>query len=373
MSQQSRIQTANARQFKQIALQWLAILLVALIWLLAQSPFTLAQEADKPAENLKGRLNYTDNAYRVGPGDVLSVYVYNQADLTQEDILVRDDGHAAFNGVGEAFIAGKSVKEITDQLTERISELVIDPRVTVSITRFKPGTIYLTGAVMKPGMYQLVTSPEGGVDTPRSNDGVTNTGADLRLSSVLANAGGVTLSADISHVQVKQRETGEVKTVDLWKLVKEGDASEDFYLQSGDSVYVPERTASLNDHDYNTLLRSSIGPNSFPVRVIGEVEEPGVYSLSATSPYLNSAIASAKGFKPGANRGTIAIRRLSDDQQTFSTMITDPTKGDIVLKPNDVVFIAESKLFKTGRYMETVSKIFSPLNVFTLPLLILRN
>lgn len=168
------------------------------------------------------------------------------------------------------------------------------------------------------------------------------------------------MEADLSRVKVTRGDGSEVIKVNLWNMLKHGSNAEDVVLQSGDSVEIPTLQAmALSDEEYTLLLSSSIGPGTFPVRVIGEVDKPGVYELDGTSPLLNSAIAKAGGYKPGANKKVIAIRRFSGETN-LSTLHVDPNKMDFTLRPNDVVYITEQKIYKSGRYFENVAKILSP-------------
>ncbi len=322
-------------------------------------------------QSLQGTVQYTDSMYRIGPGDLLSYHVYNQPDLAQTDILVREDGNASFNGAGEMFVSGRTVDEVNKALKERLSELLVNPVVTVNVVKTRPGTVYLAGAVKRPGMYQLVTQqPKDAFQSQPSNR------VDLHLSNVLTNSGGVMMNADLSRIEISQANTGEVRIVNLWNMLKRGHREDDIILQSGDSVYVPAMNTAMSPEDYDILLRSSIGPGTFPIRIIGEVNGPGVYDLAGESPYLNSAIARAGGFRENANRKVVAIRRFTGEN-SFDTMMVEPAKGDVVLKPNDVIFISELKVYKIGRFSETVARILSPFtnvtNTFTNVLWLTRS
>ena len=131
-------------------------------------------------------------------------------------------------------------------------------------------------------------------------------------------------------------------------------------LQSGDSVYIPElpRTA-MSEKDYELLLNSSVSPDVFPVRLIGEFKKPGVYDVRGQSPYLNSAIAEAGGFKQGATKKKIIIRRFTS-KDTYKTMIVNPKESDVMLRPNDIIYVAERKLYKAGNFFEQINRILSP-------------
>jgi polysaccharide export outer membrane protein len=320
------------------------------------------------SDALTGQLQFAEGTYRINVGDVLSVNVYNQGDLSSSGILVRADGNATFNGVGELHVAGKTIREATQLLESQVQELVRDPRVSLTVSESKPPSVYLAGAVMRPGLLQNLSSSSNGGAADSSGSGSSGGGKanqmDFRLSNVLAAAGGVKLSADLANVMVS-RDGQAFKTVNLWPMLKQGDTDADIMLQNGDSVFIPELPEqALDDATYKLLLTSAIGPKTFPVRIIGEIKTPGVYDMNGTSPYLNSVIAKGGGYNPGANRKVIALRRFTSEDK-FSTLNIDPSRHDFVLRPNDVIYVSELSAFKAGRYGENVSKIMSPFTSLT--------
>lgn len=317
---------------------------------------------------LKGQVEYDERNYRVGAGDVLSVSVYNQPDLSQTEILVRSDGYASFPAIGEIPVEDLTIRELTDTLKQELGQLVRDPWISITVSKPRAGVIYLSGAVKQPGMYQMSTSSGGA-----AGGGSAISRVDFRLSNILANAGGVTMRADLSHVAIKRGDTGTVVYANLWKVLKQGEAGEDKLVQPGDSIHIPELPEmALNDQDYDLLLRSSVGPQGFPVRIIGEVAKPGVYDLNGQSPYLNTALAMAQGFTEGANRKVVAIRRFTSDHD-MSTLFVEPDKLDVTLRPNDVVFVSTLGLYKSGRYFSAVEKLLAPFTNTILTFGFLRN
>ncbi|MBX2860561.1 MAG: polysaccharide biosynthesis/export family protein [Vampirovibrio sp.] len=307
-------------------------------------------------QDLFGHISYDHSAYRIGSGDVLTMHVYHQKDLNQNRILVRADGMASFNGIGEVNVKDRTVSEVQDILAARMGRLIKEPIVTVSLAETKPGTVYLAGAVLHPGMIQIATNQKASADSSGGSR------MDLTLSNVLANAGGVKMNADLSQVQIKRSTpAGEkLETVNLWEMLKRGDASQDRMLRSGDSVYIPELPEmAMGEENYNLMLNSSIGPKTFPVRVVGALQKPGVYNVQGDSPYLNSAIAMAGGYTEGSNQSVIAIKRFSNEHD-FTTLFVDPDKTDIQLRPNDVVYVSEGKMHKAGKFMDRVNKILAP-------------
>jgi polysaccharide biosynthesis/export protein len=326
---------------------------------LAPTVLPTSTSAGSMADPLKGSLQSVARPYRVGPGDVLSIHVYNQADFTQPEVAIGPDGYATFNTIGAHFVAGKTIPEIQDMVREEISELIKNPRISIGLARTKPGVLYITGAVTRPGLVQMATDPKS--LTPGGGGSNNGFRAELRLANALAAAGGLMGTADLSQVQIKRAETGAIETYDLWKFVKDGDASQDVLLFQGDSIHVPEmvNAAAMSDDDFKALVRSSVGPGTFPVRIIGYVTRPGVYDIGGLTPYLNTAIARGDGYAVGANRKVVAIRRFTNSHQ-FTTLFVNPEKMDVALRPNDIIWVSERRVYSTGRFFATVSNVFAP-------------
>lgn len=320
-----------------------------------------AEEAAASAKPMEARVEFSANHYTLGPGDILQVQVLDEPDYSQKDILVQPDGNANFLGVGNVMVKDRTMQDVGNELTQQLTRLLVNPKVHLSLTSSRPATVYISGAVMHPGMFQIATATNTNNIHINSTDLLLRT--DLRLTNVLATAGGVQMDADLANVQItRERPEGkESVTVDLWKLLKGGSKEEDVLLQPGDVVQVPQlkNQMALLDEDYQTLLRSPIGPKEIPIRVIGRVKEPGIYKLDGTSPYLNSALASAGGYELDASQGQIAVRRFTTETN-FSTMFIDPKKGDFFLRPNDLVYVPENKVYKSSRFFERVATYLSP-------------
>jgi polysaccharide export outer membrane protein len=337
------------------------LVLASLVTLPANPAPAYGQTAAQPAPSpkVKARLQYQDNKYVIGPGDVLNLKVLHEPEYTQENILVRPDGYATFPGAGDVYVAEQSVDAVKAKVLEGLAETIVSPQVSLSVSSTRPSTVYLSGEVMQPGMFQLANN-FGNASNILIQGRETLTRTDMRLTNILANAGGVSLNADLSNVEVTRSATGEVMKADLWRVLKEGAIEEDVWINSGDRIHIPAlHVMALQDDDLQLLLKSSIGPKEFPVRVIGFVDQPGVFQMKGQTPYLNSALAMAGGFLPAANKKVVAVRRFTGDN-AFYTFHVNVGKQDVMLRPNDVIFIAENGVHRTGRFGEQVAKTLSP-------------
>lgn len=325
---------------------------------------------DKPAQAVKkatikfqvdtDQLNLSNTAeYRLGPGDELSFEVLDEPEYSQKLITVQPDGRISLLGVGVIKVSGLTIPDAIALAKEQLSEIIINPQVSITLSTPRAGNIYLAGEVMKPGMFQISSSNtrSSGFNTAGSEP-LARVG--LRLTNVLTVSGGVRANADLSNVQIRHQYLDSVEIVNLWPLLTGENVSSDPLLQSGDSIYVPSLPSfNLGDEEFKLLLRSTLGPGGFQVRVIGKAISPGLYFLDGNSPYLNSAIVKAGGFSPEARKDTLVIRRFSSEDR-FTDMFVSPDKLDMLLRPNDVVVIPENTVYKSARFMEQVTRLLSP-------------
>jgi len=292
------------------------------------------------AEPLSGKVTYTPT-YRVSAGDTLSIEVLHADEFKQDNIPVLSDGTATFKGVGQIDVMDHTLSEVEALVRDALSELIRDPIVTVSIGKTKSRTVFLLGSFKKPGMYEI-----SGEMSPTAAEPVQR--SSFTLTNVIANSGGVSSTADISNIVVERKHTGEKIAIDYWKILENGDYTQDVVIQSGDSIHITELPRmSLDDEAFEKLLKSPIGPKTIPVRVMGELTTPGTYELNSESPYLMTAIAKAGGYEDSAKITEIEIRRMTNDNE-FKTFKINPDNYDWVLRPNDVIFVNKTKMAKAA-------------------------
>ncbi|MEI7473352.1 MAG: polysaccharide biosynthesis/export family protein [bacterium] len=308
----------------------------------------------RPSRTINAKVKILNTRYLIAPGDNLAVSVYGEPDFNQPDILVRPDGFASIDPFGEMAVAGYSVEDLTQLLKEKLGDYLVKPKVSLKLNNMHAAKIYITGAVQKPGLYE----PDNGPNKTATEFRQT---AEPTVASVIANVGGIKLNADLRNIKITNNETGREESVDLMKMIEGGDSSQDIYLSSGDSVYVPELTsgAQINDKDFLLISSSSIAPADFPVRVMGAVFRPGVYNIKSNSPGINSALAFSEGFSPDANRKTVLVQRTTSSGN-ISKIFVNPQKNDIVLRPNDTILVSDMNVSSIARVTRFISDIIEP-------------
>jgi protein involved in polysaccharide export with SLBB domain len=90
----------------------------------------------------------------VHPRDTLLVVVENQTAMSGE-FAVREDGAYLHPTLGNIVVDGKTPAQVAELLQIRLTGVVVNPRVTVSIARRAPVRVNVVGEVKTPGTYEL--------------------------------------------------------------------------------------------------------------------------------------------------------------------------------------------------------------------------
>ena len=158
------------------------------------------------------------DAYRIQPGDRISVLVKNQQPLSG-DFEVRTNGAFLQPLAGEVVVAGLTPEAAAERVKAKLTGIVIDPVVELSVSIPRPVVVSVLGEVRTPGSF-TVTVGEG-------------------LLGVLARAGGLTEFADRQGIYVLQRgPTPRRVRFKYETLVGGEEKSARFVLQDGDAVIV---------------------------------------------------------------------------------------------------------------------------------------
>jgi polysaccharide export outer membrane protein len=93
-----------------------------------------------------------DGAIR--PRDTIAVVVLDQPALSGE-FVVHDDGAYFQPTLGNVVVQGRGVADVAAELRDRLKDLIVNARVTVSLVRVAPIRVSVVGEVKTPGQYEL--------------------------------------------------------------------------------------------------------------------------------------------------------------------------------------------------------------------------
>ena len=158
--------------------------------------------------------------YIIGPGDLLAISVWKEADL-QKEVLVKPDGHITFPLVGDVNASGISTKALTKLIVGKLKSYIPSPNVTVSVLQSSSNRVYVIGEVAKPGQY--ITSQY------------------MDVLQALTMAGGLTPYADSDNIKILRRAKSGKKIFEFdYDDVVSGEGMEmNIILKAGDTVVVP--------------------------------------------------------------------------------------------------------------------------------------
>lgn len=162
--------------------------------------------------------------YRIGPGDTLQVFVWNQPELTVT-VPVRPDGRISTPLIEGVPAEGKTASQLAKDLETALSEFVRNPKVSVMITSFV-GTygdqIRVVGQAGKPQALPYR--------------------ANMSLLDVMIAVGGLAeFAAGNRAVIVRQQDGKQVRMpVRVSDLVNDGDIDANVQMRPGDVLIIPE-------------------------------------------------------------------------------------------------------------------------------------
>jgi polysaccharide export outer membrane protein len=90
----------------------------------------------------------------LGPEDVLKVTVWKSPDLSGE-VTIRPDGTITMPLIGDVQAAGLIANVLAKRISERLTEYMSSPIVTVQVKEVNSYFIYVLGEVVKPGKFSL--------------------------------------------------------------------------------------------------------------------------------------------------------------------------------------------------------------------------
>jgi polysaccharide biosynthesis/export protein VpsN len=90
--------------------------------------------------------------YRLGVGDLISVRVFGEDDLSRDKVRVTDAGTVAYPILGEIKVLGRTVGELEKMVADGLrGRYLVNPRVTVTIDEYRQ--FFIDGQVGKTGGY----------------------------------------------------------------------------------------------------------------------------------------------------------------------------------------------------------------------------
>jgi polysaccharide biosynthesis/export protein len=235
--------------------------------------------------------------YLVGPGDVISIIVYDNDDLKTK-VRVASNGTIVVPLVGAVNVNKLTISAITDKLTKLFANgYIVNPQINVFVDEFRSRKAVVLGNVRNPGIIEL--------------SGPTT------FLELVSKAGGFDKDAgDTATIKRKMGDKDTVIPINLTSLVKGGDLEQNVQINDEDTVYI-----------------SGAGM----CYVTGEVKTPGSYPCGEDTTVLK-LVTLAQGFSGKASKRSISIIRMEGDKKN----VMEDVSLDTLVLENDVIVVPES-------------------------------
>lgn len=117
------------------------------------TPTPTPQTDDEEAQILPYYNNYLKE-YRLGPNDVISVEVFGQCpDYCVMSKTVPPTARISYPLIREGvLVGGKTVEQVAEEITKKLDEYIIDPKVTVTLEKAMSVRYSVMGKVAMPGI-----------------------------------------------------------------------------------------------------------------------------------------------------------------------------------------------------------------------------
>lgn len=94
--------------------------------------------------------------YQLVPGDIISVLVFQEPDLSLKDVPVDPAGNIAVPLIGKVQAAGKTSFALSDEIASRLGRsYLVSPRVSVYVTTRTAPQVVVEGSVTAPGVFPI--------------------------------------------------------------------------------------------------------------------------------------------------------------------------------------------------------------------------
>ncbi|EKD98842.1 MAG: polysaccharide export periplasmic protein [uncultured bacterium] len=92
------------------------------------------------------------STYKMGTGDVISIRVFGEPELSVSNLRLSDVGTVFLPTLGETRVGGLTLGEVEKAVADRLrGRILVNPRVSVSVEQYRP--FFMNGMVKSPGSF----------------------------------------------------------------------------------------------------------------------------------------------------------------------------------------------------------------------------
>ena len=242
--------------------------------------------------------------YVIGANDVLTIQVFDQADLGGK-YAVETDGTFSFPLIGRVKAGGMTLRAFEGELKGKLADGYFkNPQVTVAVEQYRSQRVFVMGEVRAPGPVPLT----GGMTLIEA---LSRAGSTLPTSSgelaVVRGQGakgpvmpGQDAGTEVFRASIRQLESGSL--------------AENIDLRDGDTIFVPRAETAY---------------------VFGQVKNPGGYALQKDTTVLQALSLAGGVTENGAMNRVRIVRIIAGNKKELKVNLTD------VVRPGDTIIVPE--------------------------------
>ncbi|MEM8614372.1 MAG: SLBB domain-containing protein [Cyanobacteria bacterium P01_H01_bin.105] len=327
-----------------------------LITAISHAEVALASSVSLPEADVSTATNLNE-VYLLGPGDLIVIDIFNVPEYSGEQRVLAN-GNVNLPAVGQLSIAGLTLPQAEQAISNIYQAKVRYPQITVGLLTPRQLRIAITGEIHMPGVYTIPVDEAGQFPT---------------LVNVIQLAGGITQAADLEQVRIQRNvENGNTQSVtsNLAMLIAQGDLQQDIPLRDGDTITI-NQADEIDLLTSNQIAVSNLATNAeeaISVAIVGEVFRPGTYNYASRSSSSQSvtvgenasantvqqpgrltvtrALRLAGGINPLADLRRVEVKRTTrfGDSRTISLdlwqlVATGESSQDLILQNGDTVVV----------------------------------
>lgn len=176
----------------------------------------------KPAA-IKSISDYNEH-YRLYKYDTISVRIIGFRDAQGLDnIMIGTDGYVNLPYAGSVKLAGLTLEEAKQVLTDKFSKYLKIPDMSVMVNSYGPRKVQVLGEVNNPGTVELASD-------------------DMNVTNAISKAGWVTTYGRIKKAQVLRIIDGTmyVREANIKDYIEKHDITQNLALEDGDIIFIPK-------------------------------------------------------------------------------------------------------------------------------------
>lgn len=233
--------------------------------------------------------------YVIAPGDELQIAVWGELNFSRQ-LIVSRTGQIILPDAGPISVQGMNYTQAGSMIKSRLSHFYKSFDVSVTLARLHSIQVFVVGEARRPGSYTVSSFST--------------------LVNAIFASGGPSSRGSMRDIQLKRGDKS-IRHFDLYRLLVEGDKSEDSQLVPGDVIFIP-----------------AAGPR---IAISGSVGHPAIYEIQPGTT-LADALKLADGLSPMALMNRALLERIAGGAalqvlripMDSAGLLTELQNGDIV-------------------------------------------